>query len=172
MLKLIGIDPGPERSGLVIATQPYRDALPDILTADGSARNELVLSAIRSSGAVVVCETLSEIRQSVGADVFQTAYWIGEFRGAARENVWEPVEARHVKRALLGTVTGKQSLVRAEIIKRYAHGIEDKKKAQKLAVGTATRPGPLFGVSDHAWMALACMIAYLDRKETKNVVTA
>jgi Holliday junction resolvasome RuvABC endonuclease subunit len=178
MKPIVGIDPGPERSGFVIVTpdllEPGR--LPSLLDADAAIRNDLVLEKLAPlRGVTVCCEVMNNIRATAGIDTFETCYWIGEFRAAckAHELPWEPIMQSDVKKAMIGTRNGKPALVRREIIRRYSYGIDDPKRAARVAIGSQTRQGPLYGVSDHAWMALAVTLTHIqNEKEKQDAVNA
>lgn len=184
-MNIIAIDPGPERSGFIFATwaavgiRPFPDEpetigtfLPVIDYVDGSMKNDDVRLRIVDASALthICCETMNNIGGKPGAETFETCYWIGEFRGMAKQQrrPWAPIEQGDVKKHVIGTRSGKPSLVRKELIKRWAFGETDEKLAKRIAMGTATKPGPLFGVTDHAWMALAVMVTYIDKKQEER----
>lgn len=179
MALIYGIDPGPERSGFVAINHVSDgESFPQVLEADGEIHNGLVRTRIREAdpSVTVCCEVMSAIRATVDQNTFETCYAIGEFRNETKSRhmgIWIPIEARSVKRGIIGTVTGSSSLVMRELVKMFAFGETDPAKAKRAAVGTVKHPGPLFGVSKHAWMALACVMVYLkSRREVTHVVAS
>ena len=66
-----------------------------------------------------------------------------------------------MKLALCGSARAKDANVRQAIIDRFA-GVGGK----AVAVGTKKNPGPLYGISNHKWSALALCITWIDMKKT------
>lgn len=154
MSRLIAIDPGTETSGLVtlegrriVRAQQWRN---DDLLAD-LRRGPLVAET-------VACEMVAHYGtgMSVGAEVFETVEWIGRFREAweSRGGVFVRVYRRDVKLHLCGSAKAKDGNVRQALLDLYG--------GDKVAKGTKKDPGPLYGVSGHAWQALAVGITALE----------
>ena len=66
-----------------------------------------------------------------------------------------------MKLALCGSARAKDANVRQAIIDRFA-GVGGK----AVAVGTKKTPGPLYGISNHKWSALALCLVWIDKKKT------
>ncbi len=92
----------------------------------------------------VVCEAVTSYGMAVGREVFETAYWIGEFRGRCRGDVpFILVPRLNVKIHLCGTAKAKDANIRQALIDRFG------------PQGTKKEPGPLYGIHSHEWSALA-----------------
>ena len=145
---ILGIDPGPELCGVVL----YDGAT--VLRAANKMPVALLLHAITKGVygdlGLIACERVQSYGIS-GASLLVTAEVYGQLMQAAHhaEVPFVGIYRRSVLRAL--DVTGKGSrdaLVRARLIEMHG-GHKD------AAVGRKASPGPLYGVSGHAWQALA-----------------
>lgn len=166
-MTILALDPGPERTGWVV----YGDGR--VLSAGLSGNRDL---ANRISKRLVRCppitlwiadtadtlaiEMVASYGMPVGREVFETVLWTGRFIQA-----WEfPDEVclvyrQDVKLELCGTVRAKDANVRASLIDRFGPG-------RSKAIGTKRQPGPLYGVSGHAWAALAVAVCVeINRKK-------
>jgi hypothetical protein len=92
---------------------------------------------------------------AVGKEVFETVRWIGRFQQAYRnpETVML-IYRRDVKLHLCNSAKAKDQNVRQALIDLFAPTGAGKTPQ----IGTKARPGPLYGVSGHAWSALAVAI--------------
>lgn len=149
---LIAIDPGPTTSGVVVYDTDAQRVT--------KAHAELVWPDVRRllsdhllSGAGVVCERTQAGPPS--GDVVRTTEVVGrvmEFCDSTRTPL-ELLYRRDVLATLGVSARGsKDALVRAALID--LHGT-----SKALAVGTRRAPGPLYGVTSHAWAALALAVA-------------
>jgi len=150
---LVGIDPGPTTSGLVV----YQ------LEADGSGRvirsqKDANLGDLRGvldlvQGAEVVFERTQAGPPSTS--VVKTTEVVGRLMEAceARGLPWTAYYRRQVLQ-LLGCARkgNKDALVRAACIE--LHGGH-----KQAAIGKKASPGPLYGLSSHAWQALGGVCA-------------
>jgi len=141
--KLLAIDPGPTYSALLVwdvATQSIdRTSLPEIIKSD------LVCETIGLLQLPVACEHLQCFGMAVGAEVFQTAYWIGEYRATCRLEClpFRPVFRMEVKNAICHNSRATDSNIRQAIIDRLG------------PPGTKKAPGATFGIKADLWSALA-----------------
>lgn len=178
---VIGIDPGPEKSGVVV----FNASSNEVIWSADDLDNKVVLVQLREGGwwphamtvDVVFVETIEAMGLTVGKSTFQTMKWVGRFIEA-----WEGVGANcggggviyEVSRGdekvfLCGAVTfrnpstGKSKAVSDAQIKA---AIKDKFPAtgggKNPVVGTKRKPGPLYGVKGHAWSALAVALTGLE----------
>ena len=99
--------------------------------------------------AILAIEMISSQGMSVGQETFDTAMWVGRYC-----EVWDScgmdailAYRREIKLHLCGTSRAKDANVRQALIDRYG--------GKEAALGKKRFPGPLFGVSGHAWAALA-----------------
>lgn len=145
---ILALDPGTTHSGVV-----FWDGA-RVSFADAAMENALLLGHIRNGNFSadehrIVCEWIQAMGMPVGQEVFQTCRFIGrieeicEAQGRKVEYITRPT----VKTRLCGTPRAKDPNVRQALIDRLG------------PVGTKKQPGPLMGVSSHAWSALAVAIA-------------
>lgn len=156
-MKLIAIDPGTEASGLVVMDGRR-------VVESSHEPNAQLLLRLRVEGIldrlmpVVACEMVGHYGTGmpVGREVFETVEWIGRFREAqeARSGLFIRVYRREVKTHLCGSVRAKDANVRQALLDLYG--------GKEIAVGRKQSPGPLYGVSGHAWQALAVGVTALN----------
>jgi len=140
-MTLLGIDPGPEQSAIVVWDE-QRVVHSEIM------QSSAVTEFITERGLPVACEHLQCFGMAVGKEVFETAYWIGEIRHACAihklpfHRIYRSDEKMH----LCQSMRAKDSNIRQALIDRF--GI----------VGTKKHPGPLFGIANDLWSALAVAV--------------
>ncbi len=150
---ILGIDPGPERSGVCLYDAEDRRVVMAVSEAD----NHSLLSDIPLKADRVFIEMIhNQGRTTVGQETFETCVWVGRFMQACKPRITivEKILRSKVKMALCGTMRAKDANIRASLLDRFGPGKEK-------AIGTKKNPGPLFGVTGHAWQALAVIIAGL-----------
>lgn len=153
---IVGIDPGPLESAAV-AVVFYKDGKVEVLE-HAIAPNTSVLKSIERVINTIVLERVwvaVEVPHSmgmpIGNEVLETAYWAGFFAGKlaslteSRYGVSGVKQYKRwmVKRNLCGTVRANDSAIRAKMIELYG------------PVGTSKEPGPLYGLKNDEWQALA-----------------
>ena len=148
-MTILAIDPGTTKSGWAVV-----DGL--TVTFSGVSGNDELLEYLgtyRKGGceAQIAIEMIASYGMPVGREVFETCVWIGRFVQAwhTPDHV-ELVYRKDVKMYLCGTPRAKDANVRQAIIDRYP-AIGGGKCPQ---IGVKAKPGPLFGLSTHAWPAL------------------
>lgn len=154
-MKLLAIDPGTTGSGWV-------------LFAHGKVLDSGVMSNVdlrrrineRSFGLTwadaVAIEMVASFGMAVGAETFRTVWWAGRFADCWFDQTGNlPIEIfrKEVKLHLCGNAKAKDKNIRQALIDLY--GGEGGKDA---AIGKKANPGPLYGVSSHAWSALAVAV--------------
>ena len=164
MTIIIAIDPGNEESAFVVydATARHvlrKETLPnrELLAAIGP----LAIAAQR--GSVCAIEMIQSFGMAVGAEVFETVYWIGRFAErwfACTGTDAHRVFRRDVKLHLCGTSAAKDPNVRQALIDMFGPGKE-------RAIGKLKTPGPLYGVSGDMWSALAVAVTFAARGERR-----
>jgi len=161
---IIGIDPGPEHSG-VVAYDAYHK---EVEQSFSEMANDKVFDYLRGTVynpkqvrlgiEIPACYGLR-----VGRDVFQTCVWAGrfiqEFTCLSFWTVYE-VSRPEIVHHLTGKRGGPKAAVNAVLVDRFGPG-------RKVAVGRKSAPGPLYGVKGHAWDALA--VAYFVAETMKEV---
>lgn len=105
----------------------------------------------------VACEWVECFGMAVGKEVFQTVYNIGLLAGCMRD--MRLIPRRDVKLNLCRSSRAKDGNVRQALIDRLG------------PVGTKKAPGPCYGVSGHAWAALAVAVTAFDCPMTEHEAT-
>lgn len=145
---ILAIDPGTTESGWCLY-----DA--DGVHGSGVEPNEAILRRIQHWGGHVAIEMIASYGMAVGREVFETCVWIGRMKQIYRDpDAVKLVYRRDVKLHLCGTPQAKDPNVRQAIIDLFpATG-----GGKTPQIGTKQQPGPLYGVSSHAWPALGVAI--------------
>ncbi len=145
----LAIDPGPTESGWCVM-------LGGDLIHSGVMPNQELLEYIQRKHFEInrqqlAIEMIASYGMAVGREVFETCLWVGRFVQA-----WHDPESvrlvycKDVKMHLCGTTKAKDANVRQAIIDLYpASG-----GGATPQIGIKTKPGPLYGVSSHAWPAI------------------
>lgn len=160
---LIAIDPGNGQSGWVLFTGRA-------VHSCGVMPNDELLQRLRGDwrvlGDALAIEMIASYGMPVGREVFQTCVWIGRFQQA-----WQAPELvrlvyrRDVKLHLCGTSQAKDGNIRQallDLFPRTGGGATPQ-------VGTKGQPGPLYGVSSHAWPALGVAVTVCGIREPIGV---
>lgn len=150
-MRVLAIDPGPKDSAFVLFDGTR-------VIDQGHLFNTPLLERLiaRLFGAppyVTVIEQIEAMGMSVGASVFETVFWSGRFAQASRP--FDRVTRRAVKLHLCGSMRAKDPNIRQSLIDRFGG---------PTAVGTKAARGPLYGVSQHRWAALAVAVTWFDLK--------
>lgn len=150
---ILAIDPGTLESGYVTMDAENRVKDSGVLP-----NGELLLrlpSYARTGVYALAIEMIASYGMPVGREVFETCVWIGRFVQA-----WTVPEAvklvyrKDVKMHLCGTPRAKDPHVRQALIDLYPSTGGGKTPQ----IGTKGQPGPLYGMSSHAWPALGVAI--------------
>lgn len=153
---VLAIDPGTMESGWVRFCNEH-------VIDSGVWKNHDMLAMIDQGGFDdMAIEMIASYGMAVGREVFETCVWIGRFVEAFRDpDAVKLVYRRDVKLHLCGTTKAKDANVRQAILDLFPR-IGGGKTPQ---VGTAKQPGPLYGVSSHAWPALGVALTAIEREE-------
>lgn len=149
-MKILAIDPGTTESGWV----KYDT---ETVMASGVLPNAEILDLLRHTAADhrLAIEMIASYGMPVGREVFETCVWIGRF-----QQTWhapaevELVYRKDVKMHLCGTPRAKDPNVRQALIDLF----QPTGGGKTPQIGTKGQPGPLYGVSSHAWPALGVAI--------------
>jgi hypothetical protein len=96
---------------------------------------------------------------AVGREVFETCVWIGRFTQAWHAPAAvELVYRQDVKLHLCGNPRARDANIRQALLDLFPRAGGGKTPQ----IGTKAKPGPLYGVSSHAWPALAVAITALE----------
>ncbi len=149
---ILGIDPGQHQSGWCELDRVKGKYV--VLGSGVIANSELLYNlALRDARSCTLALEVFEARgMPIGEDSIETILFTGRVM-----QVWTG-ELRRVRRSkiklhLCGTSRAKDPNVRRVLI-------------DKIGVpGTRKNPGPTFGVTSHAWAALACAVTALETSE-------
>lgn len=166
-MKILAIDPGTEQSGWCVFDG-------EVVVASGVMPNDEMLDYVQRSHFAInahdlAIEMIASYGMPVGREVFETCVWIGRFVQA-----WHTSDAvrlvyrRDVKMHLCGTAKAKDANIRQALLDRFPR-VGGGKTPQ---VGTKAQPGPLYGVSTHAWAALAVAILVADKEALASRIRA
>jgi len=143
---VLGLDPGPTESCIVAydgqrilyaTLLPNQEMLAHLLVEKYNA-DHLAIEMIESYG------------MAVGESVFTTCVWIGRFQQQFGADRTALVGRKKVKLHLCHNCKAKDSNIRQALIDRF--GEPSSKK----------HPGFTYGISGHAWQALALAVYYWD----------
>jgi hypothetical protein len=145
---ILAIDPGTTQSGWC----RFHDGR---VYDSGVDTNADVLDRIKSPYRVntLAIEMIAGMGMIVGKETFDTCRWIGRFQQA-----WYDPESvrlvfrRDVKLHLCGNPRAKDPNIRQALIDKLG------------PKGTKASPGPLYGVTSHAWSALAIAVTAFETK--------
>jgi hypothetical protein len=145
---ILAIDPGTTASGVVVwcpHTKKVHEAHSEMLNSEVRQRllNEWTAQE-------VVVEWIQAMGMAVGRETFETCRFIGRLEeiAYARNQPFHLITRGTVKMKLCGNMRAKDPNIRRALLDLYGE------------VGTKKTPGPLYGVSSHAWQALACAVAF------------
>lgn len=147
-MKILAIDSGPKESGWTIY-----EAGGSVIDS-GVADNHDVLRWVQASDADhLALEMIAGMGMTVGQSTFDTCKWIGRFIQAWREpDAAVLIFRREVKSHLCGSQQAKDKNIRQALIDKVGEP------------GTKKAPGPTYGVSSHAWSALAVAVTAAETK--------
>ena len=153
MTVVLAIDPGSEQSAWL-----QWDGHVDAFATWPNARLLESLRAGRTAADVVVIEQIESYGMAVGREIFATVHWAGRFTEAAHPTPVVQLPRRAVKLALCHDSRAKDANIRAALLDRFGGS---------AAKGTKARPGPLYGIANDVWSALAIAVTYSDQEATR-----
>jgi hypothetical protein len=152
--RILSIDPGSERSAWLVYES---DKVVDHAISPNSDLLTLLRRAIDRTSflrpSTIVIEWIESYGMPVGREVFETVWWAGRFTEAAQPTPVVQLPRRDVKLHLCGSPRAKDVNVRQALLDRFGG---------KSAKGTMAKPGPLYGIANDAWSALAIAVTYAD----------
>lgn len=142
---ILAIDPGNKESAYVVWHAPEKRILTKGIVPNDELLNLLCVGF--DDCIVMAIEMVQSFGMAVGAEVFETVFWIGRF---CQE--WPRVSTRiyrkDVKMFLCHSYRAKDQNIRQALIDKFG------------PQGTKKAPGILYGVSKHLWSALAVAVTY------------
>lgn len=151
MTPLLAIDPGTTESGFVEVLDGK------ILSADlwpNDLLIERLSSAVPFNAGRLCIEMIASYGMPVGAEVFQTCIWIGEFKRQWKITTGQEVILafrRDIKLHFCGSAKAKDANIRQALIDRFGKP------------GTKKNPGKTYGLKSHLWAAFALAVYVDDR---------
>ena len=154
---ILAIDPGNELSGFVVVEHDGEKILR--VAHKGKILNEKLLLLIGRTPVswAVAIEMVASYGMPVGAEVFDTCVWIGQFTHAAKGRRIERIYRKEEKLYLCGKLTAKDSNITQALVDRFAPMQPNKGK------GTKSNPGFFYGFGKDMWAAMAVATAYFDK---------
>lgn len=163
---ILAIDPGNERSAAVVLNDESRPVEFWIEPNQEVLRRVKALSSIWPMRHVpnqpvhlqpvhLAIEMIASYGMPVGAEVFDTCVWIGRFV-QAWSAPYTLVYRRDVKMFLCGNNAAKDSNIRQALIDRYG--------GKERAIGKKKAPGPLYGIHEDVWAALAVGVTWRETR--------
>jgi hypothetical protein len=157
--RIFAVDPGTTQSGWVILDRGR-------VVQSGVHDNHDVLRWVKDGqGAdILAVEMMAGMGMTVGQSTFDTLRWIGRFQQAWRDpEAVQLVFRRDVKSTLCGNQRAKDQNIRQALIDLFPGS----GSGSTPQIGTKASPGPLYGVSSHAWSALAVAITLCERAKLR-----
>lgn len=146
---LMALDPGTHKTGWVVVDDHL------IILESGVSPNNTVLGWMKSIPHSVAIEMIASYGMAVGAETFDTVRWIGRFQQAYCDpDAVRFIYRKDVKIHLCGSMKAKDQNIRQALIDKLGKP------------GTKKNPGPTYGVTSHAWAALAVAVTALETKPT------
>jgi hypothetical protein len=147
---IVGIDPGTTETAII-----HFDGR--VISYNAKLKNDEVLKhvcALDPSTHTVSCEHMQSFGMGVGAEVFETTYFIGRLWQCCvdRGIKWVRVFRMDVKMHHCHTTRAKDKNIRQALIDRFGKQ------------GTKKAPGPTYGISGDEWSALAIASMTYDKK--------
>lgn len=142
---ILGVDPGQRQSGWALL-----DTAMNAVVESGVADNDQLLYGIRDIPADVMAIEVFEARgMPIGEDSIETILFTGRLM-QAWPNALRRVRRSQIKLHLCGTSRAKDGNIRQALIDRFGKP------------GTKKNPGGTYGVTSHAWAALAAAVTSIE----------
>jgi len=152
-MNIIGIDPGTESGAVVVWNIGERK----IVLHDIKPNNDL-LEWLRTQcdASAVACETIMSYGQRVGAETFETCFFIGRVMEICHHRglAFYPLKRKDIILVHCASNKASDADVRAAMI------------AYVGQPGNKKTPGPTYGITSHEWSALAVATFRTAQEET------
>ena len=146
-MKIFGLDPGPTQSAFAIWDTDKNE----ILDKGKIPNNELLLKVMETTISIAI-EMIGSFGMPVGAETFETVFWIGRFYEASpRKDIAVRILRKDIKMNLCNTTRAKDSNIRQALIDRFG------------APGTKKSPGIMYGLHKDMIQAFAVAVTHYDQ---------
>lgn len=158
---ILAIDPGTTESGVVLIRS--LDCYPLLhCKVDNASVFDLIDSAEENYPQQVgyVIEYIASYGMPVGAEVFEAAYTIGDFRTyikKIRRRECARIYRREEKLNICHSPNANDATIRLALVDRFAYGVSNHGK------GTKANPGFFYGFRADEWAAFAVAVTYRDK---------
>ena len=165
-----GIDPGPEKSGFVIYDTINKEIIDKAILQNEDFLKKMQLLPYPQSKSIHCYDVAIEYTLNffirthyVGAETNMTNLWAGRFIQKALDLglncKW--YHRNEIKTYLCGNASAGDPDVSMAVRDRFpATG-----GGKRPQIGTKKKPGPLFGIHDDIWSALAVAITYVEKED-------
>lgn len=147
-MKLLAIDPGTTQSGWCRLDNGR-------VIGSGVIENAAVVGLhFNGDDDAMAIEMVASYGMAVGKETFRTVWWAGRFAQQwvdRRGQMPLEVYRADVKLYLCRSMKAKDANIRQALIDIYGG-------SKEAAIGKKASPGPLYGVTSHAWAALAVAV--------------
>lgn len=150
-----GIDPGLAASGFVQLQVEQRRVHIAMAGCSHSGLRGILKIAGDDLSILVAIEQLQFYGAGMGSDTIETAEQTGRYLEALGRPAIR-LSRPTIKAWLTGKANTKDAHVRAALLDRFG--------GEKAARGSKKEPGPLYGVTSHAWAALAVAVVAAERE--------
>jgi hypothetical protein len=154
---IIAIDPGPTETAWVIYDPILEMVMDSGYYENGDPVYAQIDNAWKSEVSVCAIEMVACYGMAVGAEIFETAVWIGKYEREAERCGLRVARIKRLecKMTLCHDSRAKDSNIRQALIDRFG------------PVGTKKLPGKLYGISGDKWAALAVAVTQADKNREK-----
>lgn len=154
-MKILAIDPGTEQSAWCVFETIGTKDHPVLF---GQDPNEDLIKRIQYRGKeadpdLLVIEMIKSYGNVMGDSVLQTCVWIGRFLQSWNGS-FELLPRKRIVTQICMNPRANDTNVRQALIDRW--GGKDK------AIGSKAKPGPLYGMKNDMWSALAVAVAWTE----------
>lgn len=162
-MKILGIDPGTVDSGYVV----FNPLDMQVIESGVVSNEELLQSNVFDDADIICIEMIASYGMPVGQTTFETILWIGRyvqvciFKNKKFELLYKK---KDINPTLCYSNKAKDANIRQAILDLFP-ATGGGSVPQK---GTKSNPGPLFGVSSHAFSALAVALTYSIQNKLVN----
>jgi hypothetical protein len=153
---ILAIDPGPEQSAYVLwdGEQIIEHGKADNLDLQAALEDPVRSFNICPPERVAI-EMIASYGMPVGAEVFETCVWIGQFMASFGAPACDRIKRIQVKNHLCHSSRANDANIRQAIIDRFG--------GKERAIGKKATPGPLYGIAGDEWAALAVALTWWDQ---------